>query len=908
MRDWRAYVRGRLPRLACPPAREAEIVDELAQQLQDIYDSAIAGGASAADAEARLDAEIRDWPALARDLLQAEQPLLARPRTVAGTHLEPAMSSLGIGQLLLGLWRDARHAVRSLAAQPLFTATTLLTFGLGIGAAVVVFSLVHSVLLAPLPYNRPDRLVVVQQVVPEIAERYPILGVNPRSFVAWVSACRQSCGALAAVANATATLTGAGEPEGLTGQRVSPSYFDVLGLPLQLGRPFLESENAPGRNRVVILTHGLWQRRFGGDPSLVGRTISLDGVAVEVVGILSADIHLPRLPQASQPGAVAPPIEFFRPLAWSTELIRSWGEYDNVVVLRLADGASLPMARDELTSITKAEFADAPIHPYPVLRTLAEGVTADARRPLWLLLGAVGAALLIACVNVAGLLGSRWMGRQRELAIRTAMGAGRQRLAALVAVESLILTGAGGGLGFALAAASLQAIVARAPAAVPRLDEVRIDLVSLLFAAAVTALCALICSILPALRAARIDPGDTLKSTSLTTTGGRRWTAVRSWLVGGEVALTTMLLLVGGLLVASFVKVLQVDRGFSTAAVIATDLALPGARYAGEEERARFFASLLDSLDRTPGVDAAGLSRALPLEGEAAVDAIIPAGNARPVAEQLVGNHQQVSAGYFDVMGLPLRRGRLLTRDDDGRRVAVINERTARAVWPGEEALGRSFTRGNRDISWEVVGIVADSRVRGLESEPGLVAYVPYGLRTPARLSLVVRGRDGAAAIAGVRRAVAALDPQLPLQRVRAMDAVVDNALAMRRFQIALMTVFAAAGLLLAALGIYGVLSAAVEGRRGELAIRLALGASPGRVQRLIVRQGLVPVAAGLAAGLAGGVAIARVLGSLLFEVAPAQPAVVAAVAALVTGVGVAACVSPALRASRTSLVSMLRR
>jgi predicted permease len=909
MRDWRAYVRERLPRLACSPAREGEIVDELAQQLQDIHESALRAGASPVEAEARLDAEIHDWAGLARDLMSAEQPMLAGPRRVAVHHVEPAVNRFQFGQRCLEAVRDTRYAVRSLAAQPLFTATTLLTLAIGIGAATVVFSLVHSVLLAPLPYREPDRLVVVQQVVPEIADRFPILGVNPRSFIAWEGSCTQACGRMAAIARATATLTGAGEPEGLVGHNVSPSFFDVLGFGLQLGRPFLNTENVPGNDRVVIITYGFWQRRFGGDPSIVGRAITLDGIPVEVVGVLPAGFRVPQLPHVSPPNDAGSRVEFFRPLAWREGIRRSWGSYDNLVVLRLADGASLAMARDELTSITTAEFAPAPIHPYPVLRSLADGVTADARRPLWLLLGSVGAALLIACVNVASLIGGRWIGRQRELAIRTAMGAGRGRLAMLVAIETTVLAGGGGLLGFALAALSLQGIVARAPAAVPRLDEVRLDVVSLLFAAAVTVACALICAILPAWRGARIDPGDTLKGASHTTTGAGRWTAIRGWLVGGEVALTTMLLLVGGLLVASFVNVLAVDRGFATASIVAADVEVPAARYKTEVERAQFFAALLDGLDRAPGIDGAGVARALPLEGEGAIDAMIPVGNVRPVAEQPVGNHVPVSAGYFEVFGIPLLRGRALSRDDDMRRVAVINDRAARTLWPGEDAIGKSFTRGDRNVSWEVVGIVADSRVRGLERDPGLVAYMPYGLGTPNRMSIVVRAPRGeAGAVAGLRRAVAALDSQLPLQRVRAMDTVLDDALAMRRFQIALMMAFAAAGLLLAALGVYGVLSAAVEGRRGELAIRLALGASPARVQRLIVRQGLVPIALGLLIGLGGGIAVARILGSLLFGVTPTQPIVLVLVAAVVTIVGAAACATPALRASRTSVVSMLRR
>jgi predicted permease len=510
-------------------------------------------------------------------------------------------------------------------------------------------------------------------------------------------------------------------------------------------------------------------------------------------------------------------------------------------------------------------------------------------------------------VNVAGLLGARWTGRQRELAIRTAMGAGRSRLAQLVAVEGLLLATAGGAIGLALASISLRTLLATAPAAVPRLDEVRLDTTALIVTAAITLACALICSLVPAWRAAGADPGDTLKTSALSTTPGRRWIAIRGWLVSGEVALTAMLLVVGGLLVASFVNVLQVDRGFSTTSVIAANLELPAARYPDTASRARFFDALLDGLGREPGVAVAGLTRALPLEGLATVDAFVAAGDARPGLAQPVGSHVQVSAGYFAAIGLPLLRGRLLTPDDHARAVAVISEHTARTLWPGEDAIGRSFRRGRAEV-FQVVGIVADAKIQGFEKDPGLVGYVPYGLNTRNGLSLVVRGNHGdAAAIAGARRVVKALDPDLPLRRVRTLDSVVDDALAMRRFQMRLLAAFGAAGLILACLGIYGVLSAMVESRRAELAIRLALGAAPTGVRWLIVRQGLTPVVFGLGIGLAAGVVAARFAASLLFGVTPAHPVVLASVVAVVLAVAIAACLAPAARAARTSLVSALR-
>ena len=906
MPDWRAYVRDRLPPLTCSAEREAEIVEELAVQIQDIYDAAIRRGASVQEAEARVQSEIVDWRALARDLERAEDPLLTTPRAVARNKMEPAMRRWIGGQRLVEILRDARLSTRALKSQPFFALTTICIFALGIGATAVVFSLVHSVLLSPLPYREPDRLAIVVQVIPEIAAQIPKFGVNPRSFTAWEKSCRTSCESLGAVVATQSALTGIGEPRAMAGAKVSAGFFEVLGTPPALGRSFTVGDDVPGAARVVIVTHAFWQGRLAGDPAVLGRLLTLDGVPVEIVGVLPATFRLPELPQLSGP-VRNNAFEFFKPMAWPDELRRSWGEFDNVVIARPAKGVSVQAMESELSAITRDDYARASIHPYAVARPLIDGVTADARRPLWLVLGTVATALLIGCANVAALLGSRWTTRQRELAIRTALGASRWRVVQFVAVEGLVLAGVGGMLGYALAAISLRTIVAMAPAAVPRLDEVRLDTTTLLVIAAVTLACALISSVVPAWRAARVDPGDTLKAGSLTMSPGRRWTAIRAWLVGGEVALTTILLVVGGLLVASLINVLWIDRGFSTTSLVAADLELPTARYPDAASRARFFDALLESLRDAPGVHGAGLSRRLPLEGDATIDVFVPVGDSRPEGAQPVGNHIQVSAGYFQVIGLPLLRGRLLTPDDHARRVAIVTDRTARTLWPDQDALGRSFRRGRSD-TWEVVGIVADSRIRGFERDPGLVAYVPYGINTRNGLSLVLKGTvSESTTIDSARRAVRAIDPELPLQHVRTMDAVVDEALAMRRFQVRLITGFAAAALLLACLGIYGVLSGMVEGRRSELAIRLALGASPARVRRLIVWQGLPPVIAGLVIGLAAGVGAARLASTLLFGVTPAHPAVLGAVTAIVLSVAIAACVEPAVRAARTPSASALR-
>ena len=390
------------------------------------------------------------------------------------------------------------------------------------------------------------------------------------------------------MASHTATLTGAGEPQGLVGALVSPNIFEVLGIALARGRPFEEAEATPGRAAVAIITHGFWQGRFGGDANIVGRRISLDGQPIEVIGVLPASFRFPQVRHSDGTQRISNAPEDFRPLVWPPALRASWGEYDNAVFLRLRPGVTVEAARAELKSITDADFAKGRFTRTRWSRPLSDAIAANVRRPLWLLLGAVAIALLIACVNVANLTGARWTARQRELALRTALGAGRARLVALVTIESVLLAGVGGVLGVTAAWLALGNIVARLPVAIPRLDDTRLDPMSLVVATALTLTSGLLAALLPAWWAARVDPGDTLRDSSHTTTGSRSAATVRAWLVGGEVALTTLLLVLGGLLLASFGNVLRVDRGFSTTSVVAADLVLSGTRYPDAASRKRF--------------------------------------------------------------------------------------------------------------------------------------------------------------------------------------------------------------------------------------------------------------------------------------------------------------------------------
>lgn len=893
MPDWVAYVRRRLPRLPCRPEREVEIVEELADQLSDLYDAARARGASEPEAMARVEAEVPDWNALADDLLRSEHPASAPFRRSS----------------LFDVTADLRHALRALRSTPLFTTVGILMVALGIGATSAVFSLINGVLLKPLPFHDPSRLAIVQTMVPQIRDRYPVLPANARAFAAWRAHCRTTCEQLGALGPVQQALTGNGEPEGLTGARVSANVFNLLGVPPHIGRTFVPGDEVPGRNSVVVLSHALWQRRFGSDPGIVGRNIMLGGRAHEVIGVLSPRAQMPRMEHLysirSQSGQPA----YFTPLTFTADEQKSEGDFDYVVILRLREAATPAQAVAELTPITAAAFRDTALNPQPLVRRLDDQLVSGVRRSLWLVLGAVVAAFVVACVNLANLLTARWLGRRRELAIRTAMGAGRGELARHVVVETLCLAVAGGLLGLPVAYALVRGLLVLAPLDIPRLEEVALDGGVLAFATVLMLVCSIVCGLVPVWRVLRTDTAGVLRASAHTTTDTAAWSRLRSTLVGGEAGVTTALLMMAGLLLASFVRVMTVDPGFLPDRRAAVDFRLPGTRYAEMNDRVRFVERLLDATRAMSSIESAAITQKLPLEGEATVDSFLTDASAEPrVSLQSVGNHHFVSPDYFTTMGIRVLAGRAFADADRGRGVALVSEYTARTLWPGREAIGQSFWRSNRRNRWEVIGVVADTYPVGLDHPTGLAAYVPYWERTAPNVSLVVRSRADFDTVAGeLREAVHRIDPELPLVGVRTLDVVVERAVAARRFQLLLTLTFAAAGLVIACLGIYGVVASAVQRRRAELAIRLALGGTPREIVLLIAGQGFRPVMWGLVAGTLVAVAGGQAIRALLFNVSPMEPVVVVSVALLVLVVAALACLEPSLRAARTSPLAALR-
>lgn len=857
------------------------------------------------DDEVRLHLELETRRHLDAGMPPADAARAARVKLGNIPLIRERTRAVWSSRWLEDLRRDVRIAVRMLRRGPTYTITTVLTLAVGIGATTAVFSLVDGVLLSPLPYRDPERLMILQVTIPEIAE-LSAAPVNPRSILAWQAACHETCDGLAAIGRASATLTGIGEPEGLLGAAVSPNLFEILGVNPVFGRTFRAGDDEPGRQDVVVITHGFWRRRFGADPGTVGRTITLDGRPTEVIGVLAESFHFPRMEHLWSIDFVSGAPEFFRPLVFTDRERRSPGTFEYVGVLRLREDTSPEQAQAELEPISEAAFRDVDIHPRPVVRPLADQLVGRTRQALWLLLAAVLAAFVVACANVTSLLAARWLGRHQELAVRRALGAETIHLVRQTVSEGMLLSLLGGVGGLFIARVSVRALVASTPLDVPRLQEVTVDLSVLGFATLLTLACGVCIGLVPAWQAGRADPADALKASARVM--DERRTPWRSALAGIEVALATALLIVSGWLLASFVRVLQVDRGFDVDRTLAVDLKLPPARYSDGAARIRFHDALLDRLRTVAGIEGVGLTQRLPLEGVAAVDDLFPLDDRLATEGHRPTNYLLVNPDYFRTMGIVLTRGRSFADTDRARRVAVVSEYTARTTWPGRDPIGQRFHQNDPAEAYEVVGVVADARILALERQAGLVAYLPYWELGFAEISLIVPTRaESARALAAVRDAVQTIDPQLPLQNVRTMTGVLAEAVAVRRFQMMLTAGFALAALLLVCLGVYGVVAAAAARRQRELALRLALGGTVVTVMRLVVLQGLRPVAAGAIAGIAVALATGRAMAALLFDVQPYDPAIIGSVMLVVGVVSCLACLVPARRAARIDPMTMLR-
>jgi putative ABC transport system permease protein len=828
-------------------------------------------------------------------------------RTIGGIEhrKQECRDARGVG-LVEDVLRDARYAVRTLRRNRAFSAGALAILALGTGASAAVATVVARVLVAPLPFEDPARLVVIREVVPQMSGR--LQAVNPLHFNEWRRQCR-CFEDVALSSSAHVNLTGiGGAPERIRISSVTPNFFPLLRVSPRLGRPFLTPDADAGAERVVLISDGLWRRRFGADRGIVGRVVHLDGAPSTIIGVLPQtfrDFFSIYVGQGSQVDAYQP---------WSVTPQPWWGwagNYTYNAVGRLREGVGREEALAELnvlqSAIAQRFERGRGLELRAELVPSHEWVTGESRDGLLLLVGAVGIAFLAACVNIANLMLARATTKTRETAVRTAIGASRVAIFRTVIVESAVLALAGTALGVALGAIFLEGFIRLAPPGVPRLDEIAMDWTALLAGVALFTIATLAFGVLPAVRTARADPYEGLRasSPSFSDGGGR----LRQGLVSIEVALSVTLLVAAGLLLASFGRLQGVDRGFDAGGVLTANFNLPAASYGDREARLRFYDALVERLEGAPGIVAAGVTSLLPLRGRQWGGLAVPEGANTPPEEALQVQYRWVSPNYFRAMGLPLRAGRPILPDDRNRVVAVVSESIARTLWPQADAVGRRFSRGDGQELTEIVGVVPDVHTETLEGERTPIVYAP--LWEPQGVppsTIVVRTLGDARAAAGpLREAVAALDRDLPLSNVQTMHQVEAEVLAERRLQLLLMTAFAAASLLLAGIATYSVLAYAIVRRTREMAIRMALGAPGAQVRAMVFREGIQPVLAGVAIGVTAALLAGQLLSGLLYAVRPTDPVTFAAVVAVTLSAAAFACWLPARRLARTPLLNALR-
>ena len=802
--------------------------------------------------------------------------------------------------------QDLLYALRALKTKPLFSAIAILTLALGIGANTAIFSVVNGVLLQPLPYPDADRLMFLWTYNPRQGFDKDV-GTYP-NFEDWRQQST-SFGQMAAYFGAGFTLTGAGDPVRLRGAFVTTNFFDVFGVGSTLGRHFEEAHGTAGSSRVVILSHGLWQSRFGGDQSIVGRSIQLNGIPHEVVGVMPAQFA--RSEDTALWAPLAPTERF-------AELMRARGSYWLTIVGRLKPDVSRATAQAEMDAIAAALERQYPVNAGIGVRLVPmhEEIVGDVRLPLLILLGAVSFVLLIACANVANLLLTRAAARRQELAIRTALGAGRARIIRQMLTESLVLAVIGGAAGLGLAAWGIAALQWLAPSNVPRLDQIGIDAAVIAYTSLAVIVTALLFGLAPALQSVRTPTGESLKEGSRSGGEGPYARKMRGAVATFQVAVALVLVIGAGLLVRSFIAMSQVGLGFDPTNVLALQIDLPNARYPTDARRSAFFEDLQARLRALPGVESVGLSSsillsALPSSATLSVEGRPPVGrNERNIPVP----YDTFTAGAFATLRIPLMQGRLFT-DQDGpssQRVVVVNESFVRRFFPSGNALGTRVTfddPGNPQAPWStIVGVVADTRRGGLAREPWAEVYFPMSQAPDSRIFALVRTSGDPLSLArAAQAAVWAIDRDQPITSVRTVDAILASSQANRRFTTYLLGIFSMVALVLAAIGIYGVMAYSTAQRSQEIGIRMALGASKAVVLRMVLIEGLAIAAVGLVIGVTAAFTLSGYLSSLLFGVGARDPITFVVIPLGLLGIAAIATLIPAARAARVNPMAALR-
>ena len=808
---------------------------------------------------------------------------------------------------MTNLLLDVRYGSRMLLKNPGFTGVAVLTLALGIGANTAIFSVVNGVLLKPLPYANPDRLVRVF----ESSTGQPRFPMSPGNFLDY----RDQNSVLEKFALFTRDdleLSQDERPERLSAMRISAGFFETLGVRPLLGREFAREDEAPGSNNVAVLSNALWRRRFGADPEIVGKVIALSGNAFTVVGVLPPGVQHVGGDYRSLPHGDS--VDVWWPMSLGPKSPR-FAHFVNTLG-RMKQGVTLEAAEADFNVIAERLARE---HPgtndgwRTRIQSLHEEIVGRTRTALLVLLAAVVFVLLIACVNVANLMLARATVREREIAVRAALGAGRGRLIRQLLTESMLIAVAGGGAGLLLAKVAISALVALGPSQLPRLQMVGIDGRILVFTLVISLLTGVLFGLAPALQSLKVNLNELLKEGGRTGTGGARQRALRNTLVIAEVALALVLLIGAGLLMRSFVKLQQADPGFKPDGVLTMSTSLPFARYSSPEKTVAFYQRLIDQVSALPGVQSVGAGSDLPWTGYDENSSFNIEGKTFPENQEPSGRYHFVTPDYFRSIGVPLLEGRWFDSHDTRQspQVILVNQSLARRYWPDEDAVGRRITFNDqpKESDWmTVAGVIGDVKdsPNSAEAEPAF--YWPHTQQPYRDLFFAIRtSGDPVALTEAVRSEVRALDKDLPVSEIKPLDAIAEAGLARQRFTLLMVSLFAGIALALAAIGIYGVMSYLVAQRTHEMGIRLALGARQGSVMKLMLGQGMVLAGTGVATGLAASFALTRLMASLLYGVSTTDPMTFLFIAVLLGGVALVACYIPARRASTVDPIVALR-
>ncbi|MGC2401225.1 MAG: ABC transporter permease [Acidobacteriaceae bacterium] len=812
------------------------------------------------------------------------------------------------------VYDDLRYAIRQLRKSPGFAVTALLTLALGIGATTAIFTLVYDVLLKPLPYSRPEQLVVLEERVAEFQDIYPTLPVNANHFMFWQKHSR-NFQSMTMMEQAFMPLGVGGHPLQINVLNATPGIFSVLDARPLLGRSFSPQEDQPGHEHVVVLMNSLWRNQFNSDPEILGKTVSLNGFPYTVIGVMPPSFRLPQIRTIAQDSNGAQPFEAVLPMALSNERLQeAMGDFNYFGLARLKPGVTPDQASGEINAlqhtITAALSADEKGTLSATLTPFQQHLVGNNRKPMLILLAAVAGLLLVGCVNITNLLLARAVGRRQSMAVAAALGASQGEMARMALRETIVLAALGSALGMLLATMTMPVMQRYLPPALDFRGPLHLDWAGASCALLLATLAALLAGAVPAWMSTRTAPHEVLHSESRLASESRSSKRLRRMLVAMEVAVSVALVLMTGLVTTSLVRLLHVNRGFDAARTAAATIDLPTKSYSESASRAAFYKQVLDRLSQLPGVEHAAAVSVLPLTGDRWIDMIRIPGDARAPMQLPTEHFRWITPGYFETIHLPLIAGRFLSSSDEGKQFALISERTARTLWPGKNPIGQSFGRaGLKENPFTVIGVVGDARQISLATPDPMMVYVPYWYRSDGTAGLLIRTRQGPATMAdAIRKAVWSVDPEVSVPDIRLLGGVVEDSVANRRFEMYLLLMFAVSALLLAGLGVYGVVTYSVAQRERELGLRLALGAQRGNIYRLVLRDGLTPVLSGAVMGVAVAFASARVVKSLLFEVSPFNSVITASAVGVLVAVGIAGCLLPARRAAGVDPMQALRR